>query len=231
MEASPLELALIENIVREDLTPIEEARTIVLLLYDLDVTATALAKRLGRSRADLAHTVRLLELPDQALDLINDGVLSKAHGKALLTEPDHRRRRHLARRAAEHGWSVRALEAQIGQRPRPGVTRPDPPPRPSGGGGQAPGLIHASNRTRHRSTPPPQRVPTPHQPRRCHPARTASGIDPLSLRSRSPGVTGLRAPNRQRHGGLTRPLSGPARIASGGTQPRRRPAGGPSSRH
>jgi len=84
-----LELALIENIARENLTPVEEARTIALLLDDLNVTATHLAKRLGRSRTDLAHTVRLLDLPDHAIDLIDTGTLTKGHGKALLTEPDH----------------------------------------------------------------------------------------------------------------------------------------------
>jgi ParB family transcriptional regulator, chromosome partitioning protein len=111
-----LELALIENVVREDLTPIEEARTISLLLEDLKITATRLAARLGRSRADIAHTVRLLDLPDQAIELIDTGALSKGHGKALLTEPDQHRRRILARRAADAGWSVRALEAEIARR-------------------------------------------------------------------------------------------------------------------
>ena len=61
--AGSLELALIENVIREDLTAIEEARTIAVLLHDLNVTATELAKRLGRSRPDLAHTVRLLDYP------------------------------------------------------------------------------------------------------------------------------------------------------------------------
>jgi len=111
--ADSLEIALIENVVREDLTAIEEARTIALLLDDLKLTTTLLAKRLGRSRADVAHTVRLLDLPDQAIELIDSGALAKGHGKALLTEPDHHRRRILARRAAEAGWSVRALEAEI----------------------------------------------------------------------------------------------------------------------
>jgi ParB family chromosome partitioning protein len=118
-----LELALIENVVREDLTVIEEARTIVVLLEDLGVTGTVLAKRLGRSRADIVHTVRLLDLPDEAIHLIDAGVLTKGHGKALLTEPDHDRRRALARRAAEGCWSVRTLEAEIAsaaqRRPRP----------------------------------------------------------------------------------------------------------------
>ncbi len=123
--AGSLELALIENVVREDLTPIEEARTIAVLLDDLNLTTTGLAKRLGRSRTDLAHTIRLLDLPDQAIDLINAGALSKGHGKALLTEPDHHRRRMLATRAAQEGWSIRALETELARRPNP---RPKPPP-------------------------------------------------------------------------------------------------------
>lgn len=127
--AGSLELALIENVVHEDLTPIEEARTLAVLLRDLNVTATELAKRLGRSRADLAHAVRLLDLPDQAIDLIDNGVLTKGHGKALLTEPDHHRRRMLAARAARDEWSIRTLEAQIAlgpnQRPKPQPPHPD----------------------------------------------------------------------------------------------------------
>ena len=111
--AVSLELALIENVAREDLTVIEGARAIASLLDDLQVTTALLARRLGRSRSDLAHTVRLLDLPDEAMELIDAGELSKGHGKALLGEPDHRRRRELGKRAAEGGWSVRALEAEI----------------------------------------------------------------------------------------------------------------------
>ena len=112
-EAVSLELALIENIARADLTVIEEARTIASLLDDLDVSRADLARRLGRSRSDLAHTVRLLELPDPTIELIDNGRLTKGHGKALLTEPDHDRRRHLANRAADGDWSVRILETEI----------------------------------------------------------------------------------------------------------------------
>ena len=69
-----MEVALIENVAREDLSLIKEARTIATLLDDLKITATALAARLGRSRrADIAHTVRLLELPDDAIELIDAG--------------------------------------------------------------------------------------------------------------------------------------------------------------
>ena len=127
--AESIEIALIENVARDDLGVIEEARTIAALLDELDVTATSLARRLGRSRSDLAHTVRLLDLPSEAIDLIDNGTLSKGHGKVLLTETDHRRRRELARRAAEGGWSVRVLEAEIARgahpRPRPAEPHPD----------------------------------------------------------------------------------------------------------
>jgi ParB family chromosome partitioning protein len=123
-----IELALIENIAREDLGVIEEARTIAALLDELDLTATNLARRLGRSRSDLAHTVRLLDLPNEAIDLVDGGALSKGHGKVLLTEPDHGRRRELARRAAAGGWSVRALEAEIARRARPCARPAEPHP-------------------------------------------------------------------------------------------------------
>jgi len=126
--AESIELALIENIAREDLGVIEEARTIAALLDELDVTATSLARRLGRSRSDLAHTVRLLDLPDDAIGLIDGGALSKGHGKILLTEPDHYRRRVLARRAAEGGWSVRALEAEIARASQPRARPAEPHP-------------------------------------------------------------------------------------------------------
>ena len=126
--AVSLELALIENVAREDLTVIEEARTIASLLDDLHITTPLLARRLGRSRSDLAHTVRLLELPDETIELLDDGALTKGHAKALLTEPDHHRRRDLAERAAERGWSVRALEAEIAQASPPPRRPTDPHP-------------------------------------------------------------------------------------------------------
>jgi ParB family chromosome partitioning protein len=92
------------------------------------MTGAILAKRLGRSRADIVNTVRLLDLPDDAVELIDSGALSKGHGKALLAEPDHHRRRVLARRAAESGWSVRTLEAEIARIVNPREPRPSPHP-------------------------------------------------------------------------------------------------------
>ena len=127
-QAGSLELALIENIVREDLSPIEQARTFSVLLDDLRMTSVVLAKRIGRSRADIANTVRLLDLPDEVVEMIDTGALTKGHGKVLLTEPDHHRRVVLARQAAEHGWSVRALESEISRAAKAPAPRPSPDP-------------------------------------------------------------------------------------------------------
>jgi len=127
-QAGSLELALIENIVREDLSPIEQARTFSVLLDDLRMTSVVLAKRIGRSRADIANTVRLLDLPDEVVEMIDTGALTKGHGKVLLTEPDHGRRLVLARQAAERGWSVRALESEISRATKTPPSRPAPDP-------------------------------------------------------------------------------------------------------
>lgn len=127
-QAGSLELALIENLVREDLSAIEQARALATLLEDLRLTGGVLAKRLGRSRTDIVNTVRLLDLPDEAIELIDGGELSKGHGKALLTEPDHGRRRQLARVAAERHWSVRQLEAEINRPTKPAPRRREPEP-------------------------------------------------------------------------------------------------------
>lgn len=122
-----LELGLIENLVREDLTPIEEARTLVTLIEDLGVSQRALARRVGRSQPDISNTIRLLDLPDQVLELVEDGKLSKGHGKVLLSIDDQARRRTLAREAAASEWSVRDLERSINAQPQPprGARRAD----------------------------------------------------------------------------------------------------------
>ena len=117
------------------------------------MTGAVLAKRLGRSRADIVNTVRLLDLPDEAIDLIDTGALSKGHGKALLTEPDHHRRRVLARRAAEGGWSVRALEAEIARGAKPRGAASVAASGPVRRGRQAAGRDRQRNRVRSRATP------------------------------------------------------------------------------
>ena len=99
--AGSLELALIENIVRENISPIEQARAFSVLLDDQRMTLTVLSRRIGRSRPDIANTVRLLDLPDAVIELIDSGALTKGHGKVLLSESDHHRRLVLARQAVE----------------------------------------------------------------------------------------------------------------------------------
>ncbi|MGO9904880.1 MAG: ParB/RepB/Spo0J family partition protein [Solirubrobacteraceae bacterium] len=74
------------------------------------------------------NTVRLLDLPDEAIELIDAGELTKGHGKALLTEPDHHRRRQLARLAVQRRWSVRQLEAEINRPTKPAPRRREPEP-------------------------------------------------------------------------------------------------------
>jgi ParB family chromosome partitioning protein len=123
-DAASLELALIENMAREDLNPVDEARACAALIEDLGLTREEVGRRVGRSRVTISNLLRLLELPDLALMLLEDGSLSEGHGRALLMAHDHDARRRLAREAASKGWSVRqtedrarALASRNGERP------------------------------------------------------------------------------------------------------------------
>ena len=111
-DTESLELALIENMAREDLNPVEEARACAALVEELGLSREEVGLRIGRSRVAVSNLVRLLDLPDEALELLERGLLSEGHGRALLTATDHGARRRLARAAAEEGWSVRVLEAR-----------------------------------------------------------------------------------------------------------------------
>ena len=111
-DAASLELALIENMAREDLNPVEEARACAALVEELSLTREEVGLRVGRSRVAVSNLIRLLDLPDEALELIERGELSEGHGRALLLSDDHAVRRSLARDAATAGWSVRELEAR-----------------------------------------------------------------------------------------------------------------------
>src|SRR3954467_13248328 len=108
-EAS-LEAALIENMAREDLNPVEAARAVAALVEELGLTREEVGRRVGRSRVAISNLLRLLDLPDEALALVEDGALSEGHGRALLLADDHGDRPPLARPAVEGGWSVRVLE-------------------------------------------------------------------------------------------------------------------------
>src|SRR3954467_15569830 len=105
-----LEAALIENMAREDLNPVEEARACAALVEDLGLTREEVGRRVGRSRVAVSNLLRLLDLPDETLALLEEGTLSEGHGRALLLASDHADRRRLARDAATGGWSVRVLE-------------------------------------------------------------------------------------------------------------------------
>jgi ParB family transcriptional regulator, chromosome partitioning protein len=109
-EDERLELALIENMAREDLNPIEEARACATLVDDLGVTKEELGRRVGRSRVAISNAIRLLDLPDEAQTMIQAGELSAGHGRALLMCKDHGERRRLARAARDGDWSVRETE-------------------------------------------------------------------------------------------------------------------------
>ena len=109
-EDERLQAALIENMVREDLNPVEEARACAALVDDLGISKEELARRVGRSRAAISNLIRLLDLPDPALALLERGELSEGHGRAILQVRDQDRRAQLAKQAATEGWSVRDTE-------------------------------------------------------------------------------------------------------------------------
>ena len=104
-------LAIVENVVREDLNPVEVARGYAALADGYGLTVLEIAERVGRSRSAVSNVLRLLELPDDVLDLIADGGLSEGHGRAILQVDGADGRRALARRAAAAGLSVRQTEA------------------------------------------------------------------------------------------------------------------------
>ena len=116
-----MQTALIENVAREDLNPVDEARACAALVEDLGLSKEDLARRLGRTRPALSNLIRLLDLPDEVLDLLADGELSAGHGRAILQAQGNDARRLLARDAVAGGWSVRETEnrARAGRGARP----------------------------------------------------------------------------------------------------------------
>jgi ParB family chromosome partitioning protein len=109
-EAERLQTALVENMVREDLSPVDEARACAALVEDLGLSKEEVGRRIGRSRSGVSNLIRLLSLPDEALAALQDGTLSEGHGRAILQARGNDARRRLARAAAKAGWSVRETE-------------------------------------------------------------------------------------------------------------------------
>ncbi|MEP6953751.1 MAG: ParB/RepB/Spo0J family partition protein [Solirubrobacteraceae bacterium] len=121
-DAQTLEVALIENMAREDLNPVEAARAVAGLVEELGLTREEVGRRVGRSRVAISNLLRILDLPDEALALVESGALTEGHGRALLLADDHGARRSLARSAAADGWSVRVLEQRARDANAPGRT-------------------------------------------------------------------------------------------------------------
>lgn len=119
-----LEFALVENIVREDLSPIDVAQACACLIEDFGQTHSALAGRLGRSRPAISNLVRLLELPEAVQELVANGAITEGHGRAILMADGPARRTRVAEYVVQQGLSVRATEDLA--RREAGVPRAEP---------------------------------------------------------------------------------------------------------
>jgi len=133
-DVGSVEQALVENLHRQDLTPLEEAAAYQQLLEDFSMTHEEVASRVGKSRSAITNALRLLTLPPAIQHLLADGRLSAGHAKAILGTPDRGFQEHLARRAVEEGWSVRAVEEAVrdrqGGKPKDdGAKKPTPNPK------------------------------------------------------------------------------------------------------
>lgn len=123
-------LALVENVAREQLSPVEEARAYASLVDEFELSLGEVADKVGRSKPAVSNRLRLLELPEEVLWMVARGELTEGHARAVLALPDHGERKKLAKRIVREGMSVRAAEraAQDGgaaRRPR-AATKVDP---------------------------------------------------------------------------------------------------------
>ena len=117
-------MGLIENVAREQLTPVEEARAYAVLLDEFQLSLGDVADRVGRSKPSVSNRIRLLDLPDDVLGMVERGQLTEGHARAVLAVPDHEGRRRLAREIVQKGLSVRAAEQRAkwaGARQKPRV--------------------------------------------------------------------------------------------------------------
>lgn len=127
-EAAALEIALAENVAREDLNAIEQAQAYAALVDEFGLTHERIGELVGRSRVAVTNTLRLLELPDEVQLMVERGLLSEGHGRALLGLADHGRRRSVAGLVAERGLSVRETEALVRKLTAPEKAAATPPP-------------------------------------------------------------------------------------------------------
>jgi len=125
-DVDQLALALIENLQREDLTPIEEARAYHHLRAELGLSQEEIAKRVGKDRSTVANALRLLQLPLEVQGMVDTGALSAGHARSLVGAGDGTRQAALAARCVREGWSVRDLERHLQPRARGAKPRVDP---------------------------------------------------------------------------------------------------------
>ena len=115
-DLASLEAAIVENLHRQDLNPLEEAAAYKQLIEDFTLTHDEVAARVGKSRAAISNTLRLLQLPAPIQRLVSDGQLAAGHARALLATADPAFQESLARRAVDGGMSVRAVEEAVRER-------------------------------------------------------------------------------------------------------------------
>jgi ParB family chromosome partitioning protein len=128
-DVASVEQALVENLHRQDLTPLEEAAAYQQLLEDFGMTHEQVATKVGKSRSAITNALRLLSLPASIQQLLADGRLSAGHAKAILGTPDRGLQETLAKRAVAEQLSVRAVEEAIrGDQPKPAAVAVRPKP-------------------------------------------------------------------------------------------------------
>ena len=123
-------LGLVENVARENLSPVEEARGYALLIDEFELSLGEVSERVGRSKPAISNKLRLLELPDDVLAMVERGELTEGHARAVLAVPDQTGRRKLARKIVAQGMSVRAAERAArwsGARTKPRTKTPVDP--------------------------------------------------------------------------------------------------------
>ncbi len=101
---------LVENVAREQLSPVEESRAYAVLIDEFELSLGEIAERVGRSKPSVSNRLRLLDLPADVLGMLERGELTEGHARAVLAVPDHEERRRLARDIVRRGLSVRAAE-------------------------------------------------------------------------------------------------------------------------
>ena len=129
-DVSSVEQALVENLHRQDLTPLEEAAAYQQLLEDFSMTHEQVATKVGKSRSAITNSLRLLSLPPTIQQYLSDGRLSAGHAKALLGTPDRTLQESLARTAVDQGLTVRGVEEAVRLAMNPGGQTVTPPPSP-----------------------------------------------------------------------------------------------------